>query len=88
MRLLSTVIVLCGLASPALAECETGTPDCNPDILIHPLPDDANAQTDDPSLYADPALAPSEDDGEALAPTHEEEDTPDIDPGVLTVPQE
>jgi hypothetical protein len=87
MRLLSTLIVLSSLASPAFAECEPGTPDC-PDILIHPLSDDANRQTDDPSLYADPAVAPSEDDGEALAPTREQEDTPDIDPGVLTVPQE
>jgi len=85
MRLLSTLIVLGSLASPAFAECEPGTPDC-PDVLIHPLPADANRQTDDPSLYTDPALAPSEDDGEALAPTHEQEDTPDTDPGVLTVP--
>ena len=87
MRLLSTLIVLSCLASPAFADCEPGTPDC-PDILLHPLSDDAIPQTDDPSLYADPALAPSEDNGEALAPTHEQEDTPDIDPGVLTVPQQ
>lgn len=86
--MLGAAVALCGLASPAHAECETGTPDCQPDILLHPLPGDANQETDDPSLYADPALAPSEDDGEALAPTHEQEDTPDIDPGVLTVPQE
>jgi hypothetical protein len=88
MRLLSVAVVLCGFSSPALAECETGTPGCNPDVFIHPLPGDASGDADDPSLYADPALAPSEDDGEVLAPTHEQEDTPDIDPGVLTMPPE
>lgn len=37
MRLLSVAIVLCGFASSALAECEIGKPDCNADVLIHPL---------------------------------------------------
>ena len=88
MRLLGVAVVLCAFASPALAACESGTPDCNPDVFIHPLPGDASGDADDPSLYADPAFAPSEDDGEVQAPTHEQEDTPDIDPGVLTIPPE
>ncbi len=88
MRLLSVAVTLFAFSSPALAECEAGTPDCNPDVFLHPLPGDGNGDAGDPSLYADPALAPSEAGGEALAPTHEQEDTPDIDPGVLTMPPE
>jgi hypothetical protein len=86
MRLLSVAVALFAFSSSALAECKTGTPDCNPDVFLHPLPGDADGDAGDPSLYADPALAPSEADGEVLAPTHEQEDTPDIDPGVLEVP--
>jgi hypothetical protein len=92
VRLMSAVILLCSLASPAFAECETGAADCNDDVLLHPLPSDNNGgdskKADDPSLYADPALAPSEDNGRLEAPTNAEEDTPDIDPYTLNPPPE
>jgi hypothetical protein len=86
MRLLCAVVVLLGLTSSAFAQCETGTTGCSPDnlnedkILNDPLP------AGDPSLYADPAMAPSEDDGEGLAPTAEDDDTPDIDPDTINLP--
>jgi hypothetical protein len=82
MKLLCAVVVLFGLTSSAFAQCETGTPGCNPDNLNDPLP------AGDPSLYADPAMAPSEADGEELAPTVEDDDTPDIDPDTFNLPPE
>jgi hypothetical protein len=80
VKLLCAVVVLLGLAQPAFAQCEAGTPDCNSDNLNDPVP------AGDPSLYADPAVAPSEDDGEELAPTHADDDTPDIDPDTVNLP--
>jgi hypothetical protein len=92
MKLLCAVAVLLGLTSSAFAQCETGTPGCSSDnpnednymnddnYLNDPLP------AGDPSLYADPAMAPSEADGEGLAPTVEDDDTPDIDPDTFNLP--
>jgi hypothetical protein len=101
MRLLTAVIMLCGLASPAFAECvESATIDCNAaDVLPQPLPGQGdappghlnlNAPIDpgDPSLYADPALAPSDPvlSGQGEAIVAPEQETPDIDPYALTPP--
>jgi hypothetical protein len=103
MRLLSAAIVLCGLASPAFAECvDSATIDCNAaDVLPQPLPGQGNAppgqlnlnapiEPGDPSLYNDPAMAP----GDPLMSGQGEEvvapgqDTPDIDPYTLAPPPE
>ena len=82
VKLLCAIVVLLSVTSPAFAQCEVGTPGCTSDNLNDPLP------ADDPSVYADPAVAPSEDDGEELAPTHADDDTPDIDPDTINLPPE
>lgn len=104
MRVLTAAILLCGLASPAFAKCvDSATIDCNAaDVLLQPLPGQDNApvgQLDlntpikpgDPSLYADPALAPGDplmsgQGEEVVGPT--QDDTPDIDPYTLAPPPE
>jgi hypothetical protein len=103
MRFLSAAVVLGGLASPAFAECvDSATIDCNAaDVLLQPLPGQDNAppgqlnlnapiKPGDPSLYDDPAMAPSDplmsgQGEEVVAPG---EDTPDIDPYTLAPPPE
>jgi hypothetical protein len=102
MRLLSATILLCGLASPAFAECQdSATTDCEADVLLHPLPGQDHAplgqlnlnapiKPGDPSLYSDPALAPGDPlmSGQGEEVVGPEQDTPDIDPYTLAPPPE
>jgi hypothetical protein len=97
MRMLTATVLLCGLASPAFAECvDSATIDCNAaDVLPQPLPGQENAplgqlnlnapiKPGDPSLYEDPAMAPSD----PIMDAEPANETPDIDPYTLAPPPE